>query len=88
MLGTIVAASGDYAELFLSVPTTMSGSFTFQAVAFDRSIELSTPYTRGVGAIGCTRQWDPQCGFDGVTQSNECTADVEGVVIEFPGECP
>ncbi|MFW5852546.1 MAG: Kazal-type serine protease inhibitor domain-containing protein [Nanoarchaeota archaeon] len=35
----------------------------------------------------CTEQYDPVCGEDGETYSNECFADVANVSIAYDGEC-
>ena len=35
----------------------------------------------------CDASYDPVCGCDGVTYSNECAAHAEGVSVESEGEC-
>jgi hypothetical protein len=35
----------------------------------------------------CPDVWEPVCGVDGVTYNNDCYADLEGVEVDYAGEC-
>ena len=37
--------------------------------------------------IFCTQQYDPVCGVDNKTYSNECVANAAGAKIQYKGEC-
>lgn len=37
--------------------------------------------------IFCTQEWNPVCGTNNKTYSNECMAKAAGVKIKYKGEC-
>lgn len=47
----------------------------------------SAPATKLPQPFFCTQQWNPVCGVDNKTYSNECMAKSAGVEIAYKGEC-
>jgi hypothetical protein len=73
--GVKVAYKGECKKENLSLPPLLPES--------QKPIEVSKP----VESIFCTQEWNPVCGINDKTYSNECMAKAAGVEVKYRGEC-
>jgi len=52
-----------------------------------KSMGIIQPQESTQGQILCTQEWNPVCGENGKTYSNECMAKAAGVAVKYKGEC-